>query len=229
MNARRGWGAVAAVAFVVGLAACDPETADESDAGQEQTEAGTGEPEEARTLPPEFLECGNPDDINEEDGLMLADLDLSQAHWAIPEGFRPASGYIEDNPVETLQDFAVYEPDVDAPLLLNVVSVVRYQGLDWGDAADACGRVPVAAVEERLAGYREAIGAEPMTDAEMTLLAGHPAITQEIALREYEYVGYWLFSPTQLLHLYCQWTPGDGQQDVIRGGCDDLASSLVVD
>lgn len=182
-----------------------------------------GEP--MATLPPEFLECGDPAELDADEGLLLADLDLTGARWSTPPGFTRTHAYHEDNPVEEMLDFWVAEP-LDGPVLLNVVVMATYGGLDWGDAADVCGRVPLEAVEERLAGYRDQIGAEALSEAEMTLLAGHPAITQELSLSSYDYVGYWLFTPDQLLHLYCQWTT---QREVVEAGCADLVESLQVD
>ena len=199
----------------------------ENGGGNASGDASGDEPpgsEPMTTLPPEFLECGDPTELDTDDGLMLADLDLTGAQWSTPDGFRQSQIYNEDNPVENLVDFWVAEP-AEGPVLLNVVVMATYDSLDWGDAADICGRVPLEAVEERLAGYRDQIGAEPMSDAKMTLLDGHPAMTQELSLPNYDYVGYWLFSPDQLLHLYCQWTT---QRDVVETGCSDLVGSLQV-
>src|SRR5690606_14911215 len=94
--------------------------------------------------------------------------------------------------------------------------------------ADGCGRVPIAAVEEKLARYREQIGAEPLSEARATELAGHPAIRQDIGLDRYFDAGWRLFSSDQLLHLYCQWTP-DADREVVErrrtaaGGAHDPA------
>ncbi len=215
------------------LAACDPQGQEqapegsESESESESSDDGDADSGEQATLSPEFLECGSPQDLDEDDGLMLAEVDLTAATWATPEGFRETSRYFEDNPVENLVTLWVAEPAAD-PVRLNVVNTVLYDGLDWGDAADPCGRVPIEAVEERLAGYRDQIGATPIDDAEMLLVDGHPAITQRIELTEYSYVGYWLFSPTQLLHVYCQWTTNPGQQDQIEAACSELIDSVSV-
>lgn len=187
-------------------------------------------PDEGTTMPTEIpswlLECGNDDDKRDET-LQLTALDLTAATWSLPAGFQLASGYVEDNPVETLYSEWVAEP-TDPPLPgLNVINVVIYTDVDWGDVADGCGRVPLEAVEEKLARYRDQIGAEPLSDAEMTELAGLPAIGQDIGLASYSYTGYWLFSESQLLHLYCQWTD-PGYEAAIVSGCDALAASVQV-
>ncbi len=232
------------------IAACDPQEPDTagdaqspeeatSDATEEATEEetkppleddddGDAESGEQVTLAPEFLECGSPEDLNENEGLMLADLDLAAATWAMPDGFVETPYYSEENPVEDVVSEWVVEP-ASSPLDLNVVNVILYDDLDWGDAVDRCGRVPIEAVEERLARYREQIDATPIDDAEMMLIDGHPAITQRIQLENYSYVGYWLFSIDQLLHLYCQWTPNSWQQGQIEAGCDQLIESVSVD
>lgn len=177
-------------------------------------------------IPSWLLECGE-DDGKRDETLQLADLDLRQATWSTPSGFAESSGYVEDNPVETLHSSWYAVPTDPAQSTLNVIQVVIYVDIDWGDLADGCGRVPLEAVEEKLARYREQIDAEPLSDAEMTELAGHPAIHQDIGLDRYSYTGWWLFSEDQLLHLYCQWTP-DGDRAVIERGCDDLVASLQV-
>ena len=187
-------------------------------------------PDESATMPTEIpswlLECGS-DDKDRDEELQLADLDLTTATWAMPAGFEVSTGYHEDNPVETIHSTWYAVPTNPPQPTLNVIQVVIYTGIDWGDLADDCGRVPLEAVEEKLARYRDHIGAEPLTDAEMTTLAGHPAIHQDIGLSRYSYTGWWLFSEDQMLHLYCQWTP-DGDRAVIERGCDDLVASLQV-
>lgn len=188
-------------------------------------------PREPATMPTEvpswLLECGDRDKGDRDESLQLTTLDLTQATWSMPAGFDEAAGYSEDNPVETLHSEWIAEPTDPPQPSLNVINIVIYTGVDWGDLADGCGRVPLAAVEEKLARYREQIAAEPLGEAEMTTLAGLPAIKQDIGLASYDYIGYWLFTETQLLHLYCQWTPS-GDQAVIERGCDDLAASVVV-
>lgn len=180
-------------------------------------------------IPSWLLECGEEDgkDGDRDESLQLTTLDLTAATWSMPTGFGEASGYSEDNPVETLHSEWIVEP-LDPPLpSLNVVNVVIYTGVDWGDLADGCGRVPLSAVEEKLARYREQIGAQPITEAQMIELAGLPAIQQDIGLARYSYTGYWLFTETQLLHLYCQWTDPSYQPTIVAG-CDEVAASLVV-
>jgi len=177
-------------------------------------------------VPSWLLECGR-DKGDRDEALQLTALDLTQAAWSMPAGFTAASGYVEDNPVEILHSEWVAEP-TDPPLpSLNVINVVIYTGVDWADLADGCGRVPLEAVEEKLARYRDQIGAQPLGEAEMTTLAGLPAIGQEIGLSSYDYTGYWVFSESQLLHLYCQWTD-EAYRAAIVAGCDALAASVTV-
>ncbi|MGC0274697.1 hypothetical protein ACO0LV_17065 [Pseudactinotalea sp. Z1739] len=232
MRANRWAAALAAAALTGMLLGCTPEDEVQDPGGAapgaDQAKKPDGDDSGDRervTLPPEFLECGDPDALDEDEGLMLASLDLAGAQWSTPEGFVETFSYYEDNPVENLVDLWVAEP-VEDPVILNVVNVAIYDGLDWDGAADGCNRVPLAAVEDRLADYRDQIGAEEISEAEMTLLAGHPAITQSVSLSNYDYLGYWLFSRDQLLHLYCQWT---SEREVIEAGCAQLVDSLEVD
>ncbi|UFU04409.1 hypothetical protein LQF12_07500 [Ruania suaedae] len=199
--------------------------------GSSSDGSGPGGP---ATIPPQLLECGDPSADSKDDGgkdgtdaqnLLLTDTDLTQATWTMPEGFEEAFGYVEDNPVETLEQIWVAEPAGDAAPSLNVINVVVYSGLDWGALSQECAQVPLSAVEERLAGYREQIDAEPLTDAEMTEVAGLPAITQQVGLSDYDYLGYWLFSRSDLVHVYCQWTAPE-HRSVIEDGCADLVASV---
>lgn len=192
----------------------------------------TADPSPTATMPTEIpswlLECGNEaGDGKRDESLQLTTLDLTQSTWSMPAGFAQAGGYVEDNPVETLYSNWVAAP-TDPPMPgLNVLSVVIYTGLDWGDLADGCGRVPLDAVEEKLGRYRQRIDAEPLSDAEMTEVDGLPAIHQLIGLDRYDYTGYWLFTESQLLHVYCQWTDA-AYQDTIVAGCEDLVASVRV-
>lgn len=223
--------ATVAVATLTLLAGCAiPGFGDEGTT--EPTDGATSwEPDEDATMPTEIpswlLECGD-DDKERDEELQLAALDLTQATWSTPDGFEVTTRYHEDNPVETIHSTWYAEPTDPPQPTLNVIQIVIYTGIDWGDLADGCGRVPLEAVEEKLARYRDHIGAEALTDAEMTTLAGHPAIHQDIGLSRYSYTGWWLFSEDQLLHLYCQWTP-DGDRAEIERGCDDLVASLTVE
>lgn len=171
-----------------------------------------------------LLECGDPD--NEDPTLQLPEVDLSAAAWSMPEGFVETFRYSEDRPVEHVDSFWAAEPAEDA-VALNVLTVVVYSELDWGDAVDECGRVSVDAVDERLAGYNADTGAEPLTDMEEVEVAGLPAMHQDLGLPEYSYRGYWVFSRSQMIHLYCQWT-GDDEKERVLSGCDDLLGSLEV-
>jgi hypothetical protein len=218
------------LAAMTGVTGCGALEGGGGATGDGATSAGTREPGDDATMPTEvpswLLECGQ-DDKERDEELQLADLDLTTATWSTPAGFAETAGYVEDNPVETLHS-AWYAEPTDPPMpTLNVIQVVVYTGLDWDGLADGCGRVPLEAIEEQLARYREQIDAQPLSDAEITTLAGRPAIQQDIGLASYQYTGWWLFSQTQLLHLYCQWTP-EGDRAVIERGCDDLAASVQV-
>ncbi len=180
-------------------------------------------------IPSWLLECGDDTgkDGDRDEALQLTTLDLTAATWSMPAGFQQAAGYAEDNPVETLYSEWIAEP-TDPPLpTLNVINVVIYTGVDWGDLADGCGRVPLSAVEEKLARYRDQIGADPRSEAQMVEVAGLPAIQQDIGLERYSYTGYWLFTETELLHVYCQWTEPQYKASIVAG-CDALVSSVQV-
>src|SRR5690606_12981742 len=77
--------------------------------------------------------------------------------------------------------------------------------------------------------YRDQIGATPMGQATMTEVSGLPAGTQEGGLASYDYVGYWLFSSDQLLHVYCQWTSDAYRATITSRGDEPLASAPVPD
>src|SRR5690606_5584081 len=156
-------------------------------------------------IPSWLLECGADDGKDEE--LQLADLDLTTATWATPPGFEVSTSYVEDNPVERIHSTWYAVPTDPVLPSLNVVQVVVYVDIDWGDLADGCGPVPIAAVEEKLARYREQIGAEPLSDARTTEQAGLPAIRQDIGVDPERYAGRWLFSSVPPSHLYCPWEP----------------------
>lgn len=225
---RRAAAALAAAVLLL-LAGCAIPGLGPSD-GPDEGSTGAS-PEPTATMPSEIpswlLECGEDEDGKRDETLQLTTLDLTQATWSMPAGYRQASGYSEDNPVETLYSEWIAEP-VDPPLpSLNVINVVIYTGVDWDGLADGCGRVPLEAVEAKLAEYREQINATPMSEAQMTELAGLPAIQQDIGLSYYDYTGYWLFTETQLLHVYCQWTEAEYKPTIVDG-CDALAASVQV-
>lgn len=216
-------GPVRLTALVLLLAGCDlvGSTSGGDDGTGGGVGAGGGDPGERPTaIDPGLRECGTGDDE-----LQLADVDLTRASWDLPAGFVESTAFHEDNPVESLHSAWYAVPTALPDPALNVVQVVVYTGLDWGEDADECGRVPLSAVEERLALYREEIGADPLSEAEMTTVAGQPAITQDIGLSRYSYEGYWLFSPTQLLHVYCQWTAPTTRETVLAG-CAPLVQSV---
>lgn len=211
----RGTFALVAAALVIATSACSADSAADPDASASQAPTA---------IDPALLDCGEPEDGDPV--LQLAAADLTAATWTIPEGFVETFAYSEDRPVEHVESFRALEPAED-PVPLNVLTVVVYSELDWGDQIDECGRVPVDVVESRLAGYRETTGAEPLTELELGEVAGLPAVEQDVRLEQYSYRGYWLFGRTQLMHLYCQWT-ADAEKDRIVKACDDLVASVEV-
>lgn len=215
MGHRRAFALVAAV-LAVAIGGC-------SDAG-DGVDGETTPSSSPTVIDPALLECGEPSD--DDSVLQLSDVDLTAATWMIPEGFVETFIYSEDKPVEHIESFRTLEPESD-PVLRNVLTVVVYSGLDWGDAVDECGRVATSVVDERLAGYHETTGAQSLTEVSATEVAGLPAVEQDLRLPEYSYRGYWLFSRGQLMHLYCQWTD-DSEKDLILEGCDELVASVEV-
>ncbi|MPV49929.1 MULTISPECIES: hypothetical protein [unclassified Pseudactinotalea] len=176
------------------------------------------------TLAPQLQDCGT----GGEDQLTLADTDLTRATWDLPEGFEVTGGYYEDNPVEeNILDLWVAKPVGTVPTL-NVLDVVSYDGLQWTEGGEECGAVPLSAVSDRLAHYRQVIGAVPLDDPELTEVGGYPAMRQSLEVSKYSYEGYWLFSTTQLLHIYCQWTD-PAYEEIITDGCAELIASVEVD
>ena len=231
----RARGAVLAtgISLLLGLAGCgalgggggDGPDGDGGAGGSSGGAGGSGGSGSHPTIPPQLLECGDKEADPGE--LQLADVDLTTATWSMPDGFEESFAYVEDNPVETIATTWYAVPTAPELPSLNVLNVVLYTGLDFGDLADACGRVPLEAVSAQLARYREQIDAEPLDEAEMTEVAGMPALTQHIGLASYDYVGYWLFSETQLLHIYCQWTDEEARE-VIEPACTPLVDSVQV-
>lgn len=218
----------AAVALVAALVAGCGALGGGGDGGdgtdQPGTTGGSTNGDRPTSIDSGLLECGDPDGADPE--LQLTDVELTDATWDMPEGFTETFLYSEDNPVEHIDSTWTAEP-VQDPVQLDVLAVVVYGELDWGEEADSCGRVPIEAVERRLEGYAEQIGAQTLSDAQMTEMAGLPAIQQDIQLDLYSYRGYWLFDVDQLMHVYCQWAPGGDQETVLRG-CEELVASVEV-
>jgi hypothetical protein len=206
---------LAALALIVGLSACG------SGGGDDETSSGSEEP---TSIDAALLECGEATD--EDATVQLPDIDLTAATWDMPEGFVETFEYSEDLPVEHIESFWVAEPEGD-PTPLNVLTVVVYSELDWGEEIDECGRVPRAALDSRLDGYNEHNGAEPLTKVSEAEVGGLPALERQVLLPQYSYEGFWLFSRDQLMHVYCQWTSEEEKAQVLEG-CDDLVASVVV-
>ncbi len=186
--------------------------------------AADGGEDASTSIDPLLLECGEATD--QDPTWQLLDVDLTEATWSMPDGFVETFRYSEDRAVEHIETFWVAEPTKDA-VPRNVLTVVVYSEMDWGGDADQCDRVPTTAVDERLLSYNETNGAEALTEAVPTRVAGLPAITQDVALPEYSYRGYWIFGRTQMVHLYCQWT-SDAEQERILAGCEQLLDSVEV-
>lgn len=220
----RGTSALVAAALVVTLTGCGVLGGDAGDGAAGSDGAGSDAVESHTSIDPALLECGSPDE--EAPSRQLDDIVLTTATWEMPEGFAETFKYSEDMPVEHIESFWAAEPATD-PVDLNVLAVVVYSDLDWGADIDDCGRVAEATMDERLASYREEGDAEPLTEIESLEIAGLPALQQDLSLPEYSYRGYWVFSRSQLIHLYCQWT-SDAEKDRVLTGCDALVSSLTV-
>src|SRR5699024_1637706 len=86
------------------------------------------------TIPSQLLECGEKE--ADPDELQLAEVDLSSATWSMPEGFEESFLSVEDNPVEEVDTTWYAVPTEPELPTLNVLNVVLYTGLDWGDVAD---------------------------------------------------------------------------------------------
>jgi hypothetical protein len=221
---RRSTSAPVAAALMVALTGCGVLGGDGADGSGSAGGTGGDVAESHTSIDPALLECGATDD---DDAVrQLEDVVLTGATWEMPAGFAETFKYSEDMPVEHIESFWAAEPATD-PVDLNVLAVVVYSELDWGADIDECGRVAQATIDARLARYRDAAGAEPLTELAPLEIAGLPALQQDLALPEYSYRGYWVFSRSQLIHLYCQWT-SDAQKERVLTGCDELVSSLVV-
>ncbi|WP_163542289.1 hypothetical protein [Occultella kanbiaonis] len=219
---RSGWRvALVATLATVALTACGP-GADEPSADDPTTPAdASGATTDTPSPPGGFLECGDPD---ADKVVELADVDLTTATWSTPTGFQETFIYHEENPVDEVFSTWTAEPTADVDIL-NIVNVVIYDGVDWGEQAGECGTLPVDVITDQQAGYTEEIGAVPITEAEVTTVAGFPAVEQYIDLPDYDYHGYWLFSQDQLLHAYCQWT---NEQELVEAACAELIPSIQV-
>lgn len=216
--------AVGALALTLGLSACGLFGSEESSGGASGDESAAEGAQAPTSIDSALLECGDP--ANDDPTLQLSDVDLTTTTWDMPDGFQESLSYTEDRPVEHIEQFWAADPIKD-PLPRNVLVVVVYSGLDWGDAIDQCGRVPISAVDERLAGYNEVNGATALSEVEQITIGELPALQQELSLPEYLYRGYWIFSRNQMVHVYCQWTT-DEDKERILAGCQDLIDSVTV-
>ena len=229
MRNRRAVVLGAAVAVLVGLSGCSLIGSDSPADGPSDSPSSTPGPvpAEDRTIPPQLLECGDPNgksgDGEDGEQVELSDaLVATDASWGIPEGYYSASGYYDDLDYEQLSFLHTYVPEADGYDSLDLVGVLGYTGLDWGQLAEECGRVPLEAMLERVSEYQGLLGAEPLDEAELTEVGGLPAVTQAMSIVSYDFRGYWLFSQSELLFIGCQWT-----QDSVRGEIESACSELV--
>lgn len=203
--------ALGAVALLA-LGACGTDSSDGEDSA------------EPTSIDAALLECG---EVAETDPIVqLPGIDLAEATWEMPEGFVETFEYSEDLPVEHVETIWVAEP-AENPATRNVLTIVVYSDLDWGEDVDECGRVPQTAVDGRLVDYVEHTNADPLSEISEVEMGGLPAYEQALALPAYSYEGYWLFSRTQLMHVYCQWT-AEAEKERILAACDDLVASVEV-
>ena len=228
------WGAAAVVlAGVTGCSLLGPdETPPEpTTAGPTSSEQPSGRP----TIPPQLLECGDPAGKSGADGGTDGDdpVELTDAHvasgasWDVPAGYESASGYYDDLDYEQRMFMHTYVPSAPGYHTLDLVGVLGYDGLDWGQLAQECGQVPLDAMLERVAEYQELLDSEPLDEAELTEVGGLPAVTQTMRIPSYDFRGYWLFSQTELLFIGCQWTSESARAEV-EASCADLVSTVQV-
>lgn len=230
------WGAAASL--LLALSGCslldgdDPETEPPSSGPTDgQGEHPSGQP----TIPPQLLECGDPagkggdsEETEGDDPVELTDaLVASDASWDVPAGYESATGYYDDLDYEQRMFMHTYVPTAPGYDTLDLVGVLGYDGLDWGQLAQECGQVPLEAMLERVAEYQDLLDAEPLDEAELTEVGGLPAVTQTMRIPSYDFRGYWLFSQTELLFIGCQWTSQDAQAE-IESSCADLVATVQV-
>ena len=230
MRNRRAVALGAAVAVLIGLSGCSLIGSEGStdDPSESPSHTPGAVPAEDRTIPPQLLECGDPNGkpgggADDGEQVELSDaLVASDASWSIPAGYYSASGYYDDLDYEQLSFLHTYVPEADGYDSLDLVGVLGYTGLDWGQLAEECGRVPLEAMLERVSEYQGLLGADPLDEAELTEVGGLPAVTQAMSITNYDFRGYWLFSQSELLFIGCQWT-----QDSVRGEIESACAELV--
>lgn len=240
MRSRRTVALSAAVAVLIGLSGCSLIGDDGPGAGgptdEDSASAPSTVPPEDRTIPPQLLECGDPnakpgaDDGDGGDGeqVELSDAQVATgASWDTPDGYHSASGYYDDLDYEELSFLHTYVPTSPGYDSLDLVGVLGYTGLDWGQLAQECGRVPLEAMLERVGEYQQLLGAGTLDEAALTEVGGLPAVTQAMSIENYDFRGYWLFSQTELLFIGCQWTQ-ESVRDEIESACSELVGTVQV-
>ena len=229
----------AATAVLIGLSGCSligSESPTDGPTDDSSTTPATVPPEE-RTIPPQLLECGDPnakpgedDAEGDADGEQVELTDArvaSDASWATPQGYYSADGYYDDLDYEELSFLHTYVPEAAGYDTLDLVGLLGYTGLDWGQLAEECDRVPLSAMLERVAEYQQLLSAGTLDDAELTEVGGLPAVTQAMSIESYDFRGYWLFSQTELLFIGCQWTQESVRAE-IESACAELVGTVQV-
>ena len=229
------WGAAAAI--VIGLSGCSLIGSEESTGGPSDGPSATSGtvPSGDRTIPPQLLECGDPnvkpgadDDAEDGEQVELTDARVaSDASWSTPGGYYSADGYYDDLDYEELSFLHTYLPSAGGYDSLDLVGVLGYTGLDWGQLARECGRVPLEAMLARVAEYQQLLAAGTIDEAELTEVGGLPAVTQAMSIESYDFRGYWLFSQTELLFIGCQWTQ-ESVRSEIESACAELVGTVQV-
>lgn len=226
----------AVLGFVLGLGGCSLLGGDEpaeapTSGGPQSGPEPTGRP----TIPPQLLECdgstGKPAGGQERDRSEQVDLTdalvASDASWDVPAGFQESDEYYDDMDYEQRMFMHTYVPTAAGYHSLDVLGVLGYTGLDWGQLAAQCGRVPLDAMLDRVAEYQTMLGAQPLDEAQLTEVGPLPAVTQAMRISSYDFRGYWLFSQTELLYLGCQWTTESVRAEM-ESACTELVSTVRV-
>ncbi|OJX94252.1 hypothetical protein EDD28_2855 [Salana multivorans] len=177
-------------------------------------------------IPQGFIEChGEPP----KDGELVADVDLTKLTAPTPPGFRTATGYHEDNPVEGASSGQFWVP-VNQLDTLDVASINVYPQMELGPLAVTCDEISWREIVKRIEQYHEINGAQIIEETTRSSVAGMPAVREEVSLPDsgYDYIGWWIFGRGQLAHVYCQWTSEAARQTLVDA-CDTLAATIVVE
>ncbi|PWD49610.1 hypothetical protein C8046_01675 [Serinibacter arcticus] len=221
-----------ALAAVLGTTSCSllPSAGDGplDPAPRTSSSTSTADPGEPRSVPPGFLECDDQDrsDATAPAGsAAVADVDLTRYAEVTPTGFEPASGYIEDQPVEGDWTVTAFVP-VDQAHSLDALGMVVFPEMELGPLEQTCGTVSWADVEARVARYDELRRTVEVAPDERTTVAGLPAVKETVEIPEggYTTVAYWIFGRGQVARVWCQWVE---DAETIRRGCDEYVAGLT--